>query len=76
MPVTISVPVQIPPKYVLHVEALQSQLAEYAQLLIDNAANGSRKIYSAADMASHTCSPEELRDDLLNHVKSHFHPEV
>lgn len=73
MPVQIPIQVQIPPTYMLRVDELQSQLTEYAQSLIDNAANTSRKVYSMSELASHTCSPEELRDDLLNHVQSHSH---
>jgi len=72
----IPVQVQVPPTYVLHVEEMQAQLTEYAQSLIDKAVHSSRKVYSAAELASHTCSPEELRDNLLDLVHNHFHPEV
>lgn len=76
MPIMIPVQVQIPPTFMLRVEELQSQLTEYAQSLIDQTVNISPKVYSAAELASHTCSPEELRDDLLSRVHSHFHPEA
>jgi len=76
MPVMIPVQVQVPPTYVLHVEEMQAQLTEYAQSLIDKAVNTSRKVYSAAELASHTCSPEELRDNLLDMVHHRFRPEV
>ena len=76
MPVMIPVQVQIPPTFLLRVEDIQSQLTEYAQSLIDNTVSASPKIYSAAELASHTCTPEELRDDLLHRVKAHFHPEA
>jgi len=76
MPVMIPVQVQVPSTYVLHVEEMQAQLTEYAQSLIDKAVKSSRKVYSAAELASHTCSPEELRDNLLDLVHNHFHSEV
>jgi len=76
MPVMIPVNVQVPPAYTLRVDELQAQLTEYAQALIDTDANAMHRVYSAAELASHTCSPEELRDNLLQHVHSHFHPEI
>lgn len=76
MPVMIPVQVQVPPTYVLHMEELQTQLSEYAQSLIDAAAGTSHKVYSAAELATHTCSPEELRENLLNKVHTHFHSEA
>ena len=76
MPVTIPIQVQVPSTCMLNVEELQSQITEYAQSLIDNAVNAQRKVYSAAELASHTCSPEELRDDLINRVKTYFHSEA
>lgn len=75
MPIMIPVQVQVPPTYVLHVDEFQAQLTEYAQSLIDAKANMSHKVYSAAELATHTCSPEELRDHLLTRVHAHFHPE-
>ena len=75
MPITIPIQVQLPTACIFNVEELQSQITEYAQSLIDNAVNAHRKVYSAAELASHTCSPEELRDDLLTRVKTHFHSE-
>lgn len=76
MPVTIPIQVQVPTTYIFNVEELQSQITEYAQSLIDNAVNAHRKVYSATELASHTCSPEELRDDLITRVKTHFHSEA
>lgn len=76
MPVMIPIQVQVPPTYVLRLEEFQTQLTEYAQSLIDAAVDSSQKVYSADELATHTCSAEELRDNLLQRVHAHFHPEL
>ena len=76
MPIMIPIQVQVPPTCMINVEELQSQITEYAQSLVDDAVKAHRKVYLAAELASHTCSPEELRDDLITRVKDHFHSEA